>query len=198
MSDHAARHDPEVYVVPLGLNRLADHWGLVLGYGLVTLGLGVVLIVWPDATLTVFAVILAIQLIVSGVLRVVLALASDSVSGGTRALVGLSGGLALVVGLLFLRDPLQTILVLALILGVWWIVAGVIDIIGAILTPGSTRRGWDVLAGVVGILAGGFLLVYTDISVRFLVVLASIWLMVVGALAVAEAFRLRSLRVDEW
>lgn len=194
MSDHAASREPDVYVVPVGLNRLADHWGLVLAYGVVTLGLGVVLIVWPDATLSVFAVLVAIQLIVSGVLRIVMAIGSDSVSSGMRALVGLSGGLALIVGLLFLREPLQTVVALTLILGVWWIVAGIIDIIGAILTSRSAHRGWDVLSGVVSVLAGGFLLVYTDISLRFLVVFAALWLIVIGIMAVGASFALRSRR----
>jgi uncharacterized membrane protein HdeD (DUF308 family) len=197
MSDHAAT-ESETYVVPLGLNRLADHWGLVLTYGLVTLGLGVVLLVWPDATVVVFTVLLAIQLIIAGIFRIVSALAMSHLDGGIRALVGLSGGVALIVGLLVLREPLQTVVVLGLILGAWWVVAGVIDIIGAFLSPGSSRRGWDIVSGLVSILAGGFLLVYTDISLRVLVVFVAIWLIVAGLLAIAAAFRLRSARVDAW
>jgi uncharacterized membrane protein HdeD (DUF308 family) len=111
-----------------------------------------------------------------------------------RALVGLSGGVALIVGLLVLRDPLQTVVVLGLILGVWWVVAGVIDILGAFLSPGSSRRGWDIVTGVVSVLAGGFLLVYTDISLHVLVVFAGIWLILAGVLATVAAFRLRSDR----
>ena len=87
---------------------LVDHWGLVLAYGLVTLGLGIALAVWPDASVTVFTVLLAIQLIVAGIFRIGAALSVSRSDGGVRALVGLSGGLALIVGLLILRDPLQT------------------------------------------------------------------------------------------
>jgi uncharacterized membrane protein HdeD (DUF308 family) len=193
MSDHTVRPTEE-YVVPAGFNRLADHWGLVLTYGLVTLGLGIVLLVWPDATVTVFAVILAIQLIVAGIFRIISALAMSSLEGGIRALIGLSGGLALIVGLLALREPLQTIVVLTLILGAWWVVAGVIDIIGAFLSPGSVRRAWDILSGLVSILAGGFLLVYTEFSLRALMVFVAIWLIVGGLIAVVASFRLRTAR----
>jgi uncharacterized membrane protein HdeD (DUF308 family) len=194
MGDHTAAREIDAYVVPAGITRLAEHWGLVLAYGLVTLGLGIALVVWPKASVTVFTVLIAIQLIIAGIFRVVSALSMSRLDGGARALVGLSGGIALIVGLLVLRDPLQTVVVLGLILGVWWVVAGVIDILGAFISPGSSRRGWDIVSGVVSVLAGGFLLVYTDISLHALVVFAGIWLILAGALATVAAFRLRSER----
>ena len=63
--------------------RLVDHWGLVLTYGLVTIGLGLVLAVWPDETLKVLAILIGIQLIITGVFRMVLAVAS-TVTGRRR------------------------------------------------------------------------------------------------------------------
>jgi uncharacterized membrane protein HdeD (DUF308 family) len=198
MGDHTAAPDTDTYVVTAGFTRLADHWGLVLAYGLATLGLGVAMVVWPEASVTVFTVLVAIQLIIAGIFRIVGALSMSKLDGGVRSLVGLSGGLAVIVGLLVLRDPLQTVVVLGLILGVWWVVAGVIDILGALLSPGASGRGWDILTGVVSILAGGFLLVYTDISLHVLVVFAGIWLILAGLLATIAAFRLRSARTSAW
>lgn len=197
MSDTA---DPgtTTYVIPVSVNRLAEHWGLVLAYGLVTFGLGVILLVWPDATIVVFAVLLAIQLIIGGIYRIVTALGTSRLDGGMRALVGLSGGVALVVGLLVLREPLQSVLVLGMILGVWWLVVGVIDVITAIVNPSARGRGWDILVGVISILAGGFLLVYTDLSLTALVVFVGIWLVLAGLIASVAAFRLRSERVTSW
>jgi uncharacterized membrane protein HdeD (DUF308 family) len=192
MSDRAAARETATYVVPVSINRLAEHWGLVLAYGLVTLGLGIALVVWPEASVTVFTALIAIQLIIAGIFRIVSALSMSGLDGGIRALVGLSGGVALIVGLLVLRDPLQTVVVLGLILGVWWVVAGVIDILGAFLSPGSSRRGWTIVSGVISVLAGGFLLVYTDISLHVLVVFGGIWLILAGLLATVAALRLRS------
>ena len=170
----------------------------MLAYGLVTLGLGVALLVWPDASVAVFAVLIAIQLIIGGIFRIVTALGRSRLDGGMRALVGLSGGVALVVGLLVLREPLQSVLVLGMILGVWWLVVGVIDVISAIVSPSPRGRGWDLLAGVISILAGGFLIVYTDLSLTVLVVFVGIWLVIAGLLATVAAFRLRSERVASW
>ena len=174
------------------LDRLADHWGLVLAYGLVTLGLGIVLAVWPGETLTVVAVLIAIQLLVSGVFRIVTAIAAGGLDTALRVLSGLTGALALIVGLLFLRDPLQTVLVIGLVIGAWWVAVGVIDIIGAFVSPTPGRTAWDIGGGVVSILAGGFLLVNPEVSLGVLVFVTCIWLIVLGLIAVVAAIRLRS------
>ena len=67
-------------------------------------------------------------------------------------------------------------------------------IIGALLSPGSDRRMWDIFSGLVSVLAGGFLLVYTDLSLRLLVVFVAIWLILAGILATVASFRLRAER----
>jgi uncharacterized membrane protein HdeD (DUF308 family) len=180
--------------IPTVVRELAEHWGLVLAYGIVTLGLGIVLVVWPDASLAVFAVLVAIQLVVAGVIRIVQALSGE----GFRALAGLSGGLALIVGLLILRDPLQSVLVLTMILGAFWVISGVIDILGAFVGVDRSDRGWELLAGVLSIAVGAVMLVYTDFSVRVLVVVTALWLIVAGAMAVWAALRLRSARIETW
>jgi uncharacterized membrane protein HdeD (DUF308 family) len=200
MTDNSSRTpsvDPSTtaptYAAPGHLDRLADHWGLVLAYGLVTLGLGIVLAVWPDETLVVCAVLIAIQLLISGVFRIVTAIAASGLDTALRVLSGLTGALALIVGLLFLRDPLQTVLVIGLILGAWWVAVGVIDIIGAMVSPTSGRRGWDIAGGVVSILAGGFLLVNPELSLGVLVFVICLWLIALGVIAVVAAFKLRSM-----
>ena len=197
MTHHAAPGPRDVQVPP-ALRSLAEHWGLVLAYGIITLGLGIALLVWPDASITVLAVLLAIQLVVTGVVRIVQALSTDRRDGAARALIGLLGGLALIVGLLILRDPLQSVLVFTMILGAFWIIAGVIDILGAFLGVEREGRGWDILSGVLSIAFGGVLIVWTDISLRLLVVLTGAWLLVAGVIAVVAAFRLRNARIDAW
>jgi uncharacterized membrane protein HdeD (DUF308 family) len=192
-SSPPASHSRSVPRYGAGFDRLADHWGLVLAYGLVTLGLGIVLAVWPDETLLVCAVLIAIQLLVSGVFRIVTAIAASGLDTALRVLSGLTGALALIVGLLFLRDPLQTVLVIGLILGAWWVATGVIDIIAALVAGTPGRVGWDIAGGVVSILVGGFLLVNPELSLGVLVFMICVWLIAVGVMAVVAAMRLRSM-----
>jgi uncharacterized membrane protein HdeD (DUF308 family) len=171
---------------------LARHWGVVLAYGLVCIGLGIILAVWPDETLKVVAVLIAIQILLSGVLRIITALTAHWLDGGVRILIGLTGGLALVVGLLCLRHPVQTLLIITLLLGVWWVASGVVDVIAAIIAPVPGRRTWNIVSGVISILAGGFLLVDPELSLGVLVFVVCVWLFAVGIAAVVAAFGLRS------
>jgi uncharacterized membrane protein HdeD (DUF308 family) len=192
-------HEPTSHTTPgarpiSGVPEFADHWGLVFGYGVVSLALGLILAVWPDETLKVLAVIVAIQFLISGVIRVVIALTSRRLEGGIRALVGFSGALAVIVGLLCLRDPLQTLLVVGLLVGVWLLLAGFVDLLGAILSPVPGRRVWDVATGLVSVVAGGFLIVNPDVSLGLLVIVACIWLFGIGLFAVVAGLQMRRLR----
>ena len=57
-----------------------------------------------------------------------------------------------------------------------------------------TSTFWIFAGVVLGILFGGFLIVYTDLSLKVFIVLVAIWLIVAGLLALVAAFKLRSLR----
>jgi uncharacterized membrane protein HdeD (DUF308 family) len=175
-----------------GLRVLADHWGLVLTYGLLTAALGVAMLVWPQATVVVAATLFAAFLIANGVFQVIAAFSSTAVSGGIRAMVGLVGALSFLVGLLCLRSPLQTVLVIALVVGAWWLVSGVIETVSAIAGGPSPYRGWRIAMGLVSVAAGVLVLMYPGISVGTLVLVLGVWLVVYGIIAVVSAFRLRS------
>jgi uncharacterized membrane protein HdeD (DUF308 family) len=180
---------------PFGL--LAEHWGLVMAYGVISLGLGVTLAVWPDETLKVVAILIGIQFLVSGLVRIIGAIAATRLETAARVLLAVTGAVAFIVGLLCLRDPLQTLLAITIILGVWWVASGLIDIVGAFISPVEGRRGWDIFSGVVSVIAGGFLLVDPNLSLGVLVLVTCLWLIVTGVIAIVTALRLRARREPE-
>jgi uncharacterized membrane protein HdeD (DUF308 family) len=174
------------------LGSLGRHWGWVLAYGVITLAAGVLVLAWPRETLLVLAVLLGIQLIVSGIFRFVAALASQDLTGGTRVLLALLGVLSVIIGLWAVRHALLTLLALTVFLGIFWIVNGVIEI----FTAGSHRemhgRGWRVAMGILSIIAGIIVLGTPGISLVVLVFVLSIWLIMFGLLEVSQGLRLRS------
>ena len=128
----------------------------------------------------------------NGVFKIVSAFAASAVDGGVRALLGLAGALSVVVGLLCLREPMQTVVVLGLLLGAWWVVSGLIDIFAAVL--GDVReKTWHIVMGVVSVLAGGFLLVNPELSLAALRDRGGRLAVRYGAIAVIAGFRMRSL-----
>ena len=179
--------------MPEGLARLGDHWGLVVGYGVVTILIGLVLAIWPGETLVVLAVLLSIQLMVNGIFSLVNAFAAHTVDGGVRALLGLTGALSIIVALLCLRAPLQTVVVIGLLIGAWLVISGLIEVFTAVLND-SHERGWRMFMGIVSVAAGSFLLVNPELSLNALVIVMAVWLFGYGAIAVVAGLRLRSLR----
>jgi uncharacterized membrane protein HdeD (DUF308 family) len=116
----------------------------IIGLGVVTAATGVVVLVWPEATLQVIAVVFGIFAVADGVLRLVSALVADDRSGGWRMLLVLQGVLSVLVGIVFLRHPFQTLAVLTLLLGMFWVVGGLLQVVHGLGSPASsswhTRR----------------------------------------------------------
>ena len=182
------RRDPADMVAGLG-----RHWGWILAFGIITLAVGVVVLIWPGRTLIVVAVLFGIQLIVMGIFRFVAAFAAGDVGGGSRVLYALLGVLSLIIGLYALRHVLITLLALALLLGIFWIVSGAIELFNALAHREVPNRGWTIFMGILSIVAGIVVLAYPGISLVTLAIVLSIWLLIYGVMEIAIAFRIRSL-----
>jgi uncharacterized membrane protein HdeD (DUF308 family) len=173
------------------LAGIGRHWGWVLFFGIVTVLAGLFTLVWPGRTIVVIAVLFGIQLIVAGIFRFVAAFATDE-SGGTRVLLALLGVLSFIVGLYALRHILITVAALALLLGIFWIVNGVVETFTALSHRGMQGRGWTIFMGLLSIAAGIVVLVYPGISLATLAIVLGFWLLVYGVMEIALAFQLRS------
>ena len=99
--------------------------------GAVSVLVGVAVLVWPDVSVVVLAWLFGIQLIVAGILQLVAAFWRDD-GVAARVLLGLAGAFSILVGLLCLRGPLQTAVLLGLLVGATWVVTGIIGIVHAI------------------------------------------------------------------
>jgi uncharacterized membrane protein HdeD (DUF308 family) len=170
---------------------LAERWAVVLVAGVVTFLLGVTLAIWPRETAKVLAVLLAFQLIVSGVAQVGVALVSSG-EKAARWLVGLSGVVALVFGALLLFSPRQTLTFIAWSVGACFIIMGAADVLDALLSGPARRRWWHVLRGALGVAFGVFLVANPDFSVALLALIVCVWLISYGFITVVAALVLRA------
>ena len=175
------------------LAHLGRHWGWVLWFGIITLLAGVVVLAWPGATLLVIAVLFGVQLIFAGVFRFVAAFATDDASGGTRVLLALLGVLSIIIGLWAVRHVLLTLLALVVLLGIFWVVNGTIELFAALSHRATPQRGWTAAMGVLSILAGLIVLAYPGESLLTLSIVLGIWMLVYGTMEITAAFRLRRL-----
>ncbi|HEX2320605.1 MAG TPA: DUF308 domain-containing protein [Streptosporangiaceae bacterium] len=173
--------------------RVGRHWGWLLAFGIITVLLGIIALAWPSRTLVVVAVLFGAQLIVMGIFRFVGAIASEDLTGANRVLLALLGVLSLIVGLYAVRHLLVTLFALVVLLGIFWIVSGVVELFMALSHREMGQRGWNAIMGVISIIAGIVVLAYPDISLLVLAVLLSIWLIIYGVMEISIAVRIRSL-----
>jgi uncharacterized membrane protein HdeD (DUF308 family) len=166
------------------LAMLSESRGPRIAFGVVTAVAGVLILSWPGATLVAVAVLLGLQLIIGGVFRAITAFAFDADSVAARILFLLLGVLMVILGILCLRSPLQTIAVLVLLFGLSCIVSGALELFHGFTGGG----GWAIASGVVSILVGIVVLSYPVSSVATLVWLFGIALVVVGLTSVIGAF----------
>ena len=166
---------------------------LSLGAGAVSVVIGLLVIFWPGITLLVLAVLFAIQFIIAGVLQIVTAFAADG-GTGSRVLLGLLGALSILVGVLCLRSPLQTVVVLGLLIGAMWVVGGVIGIVHALGAERGSGRGWAIASGIISIIGGVIILVYPALSLLTLTWLLGIVLVVNGVVLIARGFTAQRAR----
>lgn len=102
----------------------------------------------------------------------------------------LQGIIALILGIYLLAYPLQTLMVLIVFLGAYWLVSGIFTLVAAAVE--SSDRGMKILLGILGIILGCLILAYPFYS-TFLVpyiftVMVGVFALIYGFIAVWGAF----------
>ncbi|MFJ4536832.1 HdeD family acid-resistance protein [Streptomyces tibetensis] len=173
-----------------GLARLGRSWTWLLGSAVATLVPGVLVLVWPEATLHVLAVLIGLYLLVSGAFRLVAVFGREE--HGERLPGLLLAVVYVLAGVLCLRDPLQTITVLSLVTGVVWLVSGILTLYTAVVADDLPHRGVVLAAAMLGIVAGIVVLALPMESARALTRLLGLWLVLLGLAETAVALAWRA------
>src|SRR5690349_19999463 len=123
---------------------IGRHSGWVLTFGILSILFGVVLLVWPGKTIVVLAVFLGAYLLVSGfgwlfrgLAELFEGIAAKGAPGrGWEIFMGILGILA---GLVVLLYPEPSLFVLATVSGIWLIILGIFEIVGAFRLRNATQ-----------------------------------------------------------
>ncbi|WP_432172323.1 HdeD family acid-resistance protein [Streptomyces sp. Tue6028] len=172
------------------LAGLGSSWTWILGSAITTLVPGVLILVWPEETLHILAVLLGLYLLVTGAFRFVSAFSRHE--HGERLPGLLLSVLFVLAGVLCLRNPMQTIAALSLIVGIVWLVSGMLTAYTAIATKDLPHRGFVIGAAVLGIVAGIVVLALPTESARALTRLLGLWMVLLGVAELILAFAWRA------
>jgi len=165
-------------------------WKSALASGVLAVILGIILLAWPAQTVFVAAIFFGAYLLVAGIAQVIFAFSLD-VSAGGRVLLFLSGAAALILAVLCFRSLQDSILLLAIWIGIGFIFRGVATTVSAISDPTLPGRGWGLFIGVISLIAGVIVLASPFDSLATLTLVVGIWLIVLGVFEVVSAFGIR-------
>lgn len=158
--------------------------------GILSLVLGVLVLVWPGISILVAAIFFGAYLLVTGISQVFHAFTLH-VSAGGRVLLFISGAAALILAVLCFRSIENSILLLAIWIGIGFIFRGVAVAVSAISDPDTPGRGWEIFVGVISLLAGIVVLASPFPSLATLTLVVGIWLVVIGVFEIVSSFGIR-------
>ena len=149
---------------------------LTIVSGVVALLFGILVIAFPKTSLLVIGVLFGLQLIITGIIRLVVGITDKELEGWEKGLTITFGVLVAIAGIFCLRNPALSILTLLVVLAIGWFVDGVMHIVIGVQNP-SGERLWKIVMGVVFLLGAIVLLVSPVSSVVVLALLGG-WILV--------------------
>jgi uncharacterized membrane protein HdeD (DUF308 family) len=165
-----------------------NSWQATIVLGVITVTLGLIVTFYPSTTVNVISVLFGLLLIASGLFHLI------RVFGGNeahRVWMGISGLLLLVIGVVMLRHLHLTVALIGLIIGITWIVQGVIALIVSLSGGAREGGGWWILFGIFSLVGGIVITAVPTESVKVLAVLIGIWFIFQGLFEIAGGLRIR-------
>ncbi len=161
------------------------YWWTWAVAGLVTIGVGVVVMFKPGQSLKALAVIAGIYFLFDAVVALIGALRDEE----GRPMAVLHGVLGLVVGLLLVRHPLQSVEAIALLIGIWLLAVGSVGFVAGFQL--RQHRVWHMAVALIQLLAGIVIVANPTIGYSALALIAGIALILQGLGMLVLAWSLR-------
>jgi uncharacterized membrane protein HdeD (DUF308 family) len=179
-------HAAEVWLVDL-----RQAWPILLARAVFAVAFGLVALIWPTVTLLILAWAFGIYAIIDGAIQIV-----DGIRRRDRPRWWISlllGLLELAAGVLALIWPGISAVALAIVIGVWALVTGFIEIFSAVRQRRERRRpALLLLVGLASVLAGAVILAWPVHGAVALATLVGGFAVVYGILLAVLALRLRN------
>jgi len=175
------------------LQKIANHWWLYVLRGLVAIAFGIVAIVKPGQALLALVLVFGAFALVSGVLALVASFSSAPYYNQWWLLL-LDGLAGIVVGLIAIFEPGITKLALLILIAIWAIVTGILEIVVAIHFRQVLTGEWVmILGGVLSIALGVLLFIFPGAGEISLIWVIGIYAIAFGISEIVFGFQLNNL-----
>lgn len=168
-------------------------WFTLLWRGALSIVFGICAFVWPGNFMEVLVIVFGLYLLVDGIMAVWGAY-MDTGEDRSRFLPKAIGLVTLSIGLLALVFPAVVIRYLVLMIGIWNIYLGILQIFTSFVLRGELQdSGWQAFAGVISILFGIAIAYYWWVGVVTLAWLIGTAAIATGLILLWLGFRLRTV-----
>jgi uncharacterized membrane protein HdeD (DUF308 family) len=174
------------------LHALADHWWVLLIRGIAAIVFGVLTFLWPGITLLTLTMFWGAFALVDGVLALWSAISGKMGPVAPRWWLAIVGVAGIAAGILTFVWPVKTAIILLLFIACWAIVAGVMEIWGAIKLRKEIENEWLLgLAGLMTVIFGVILIARPMVGALAVAWIIGWFAMLLGVTWIALAFRLK-------
>jgi uncharacterized membrane protein HdeD (DUF308 family) len=107
-------------------------WAQLVPLGVVGVMLGILIFIWPQMSVTVLILLVAVWAIISGLSQFISIWAVKIMSSGAKWLYAISGILSIILGVILFWYPIATTLIFIWIFGLYAVVFGIVMLISGI------------------------------------------------------------------
>ncbi len=173
------------------LGDIASTWWLLAVLAALSVVTGIIVLVQPSIALGTLAVIAGVLFLVDGLFEVIASL----LSARERSMLGvILGAASVIIGVILVRHPTHAVVAVALLVGLWLIVSGMVRFAAGLHAEGRLNRLWTLAVAVVEAIAGIVIVSSPGIGVATLALFIGISLLVRGVVLLGAAWVLYSLR----
>lgn len=174
---------------------LTAAWKLLLLRGVIGIVLGIILVAWPQATIVVLMVLIGIWALIDGIGLAAQVFAKGA-GTGQRVLFGGMALVALVVAVVAIFRPGLAASAITWFIGIWLLVRGLFELVGAFSSTISAPRWLLVLSALLDLVLGWLFVTNPGNSAKAVAVVIGILAIAWGVVFVVLALAARSATKD--
>lgn len=173
------------------LQAMIDNWWAFVLRGVLAILFGLAAFAWPGLTAAVLMMFLGAWFLVDGVFGLIAAFRSEE----DRMMGILLSAISMVAGLMVLVKPLAGMVAVTIVIGVWAIFKGVLEISAAIRLRKEMEDEWFfILAGVLSIIFGAVIILRPGVGLMAVVWILGFYAILFGILMVVLGFKLKGAK----
>jgi uncharacterized membrane protein HdeD (DUF308 family) len=171
-------------------------WQAAFVIGCISVGLGAVLLVWPNRSASMSEVLFGVVVLLSAAWQLVLA-GCGRISAGLKVLEFVTALVAVMLAMGCIRSG-DWVSLVALWVGLGWVVHGIVQATVAVWSDALPRRGSHELSGVLTLFAGILVIIWPIDTLDALSVLVGVCLILMGTGEIRTSSRIdRPVRVAD-